>query len=238
MGRQNVGRNRTPKPRKSKIAKRPTARAPERLGINVPGASRADKRLAVRGPRSAELIDLTSIFNDLLIAGMAASFAAGAHLSAPAFVFAREACFEGAIVAYGRCFVSGQGTAGRRPRLLEGFVADLDPELREAHEYLLHLRDNRIGHHIAGSVGQIGDVYFGVLSLTETAINLDDVHVTVDSEYADPALVNKLETLSQALRGRLGSHLDQLRAELRDLAKGHVKDVLEAAHADGPWQAP
>jgi hypothetical protein len=233
-----VGRNRTPKPRKPKIARRPTDRAPERLGVNVTGSSGADKKLAVRGPRSAELIDLTSIFNDLVIAGMAAWFAAGKDLSAPALVFAREACFEGAIVAYGRCFVSGQGTAGRRPRLLEGFVAELDPELREAHEYLLHLRDNRIAHHIAGSVGQIGDVYFGVVSLTESAVNLDDVHVTVDSEYADPALMNKLEKLSQALRGRLGSHVDQLRAELRDLAKGHVKEILEAAHEDRPWQAP
>jgi hypothetical protein len=233
-----VGRNRTPKPRRPKTANRPIDGVPERLGINVPGSSGAEKRLAIRGPRSAELIDLTSIFNDLVIAGMAAGYAAGNELSKPTLVFARQACFEGAIVAYGRCFVSGQGTAGRRPRLLEGFVADLDPELREAHEYLLHLRHNRIGHHIAGAVGQLGDVYFGVVSLTETAVALDDVYVTVDSEYADPALMNKLEKLSQALRGRLGSHMDQRRAELRDLAKAHAKDILEAAHGERPWLAP
>jgi hypothetical protein len=237
MGMEDVGRRRTPKPRKPKSANRPTALAPERLGISVPGSAGADQKLAVRGPRSAALIDLTSILNDLLIAGMAASYAAGEHLNAPALVFAREACFEGAIVAYGRCFVGGQGTGGRRPRVLDGFIAELDSELREAHEYLLHLRDKRISHHIAGSVGQTGDVYFDVLSLTETAVHLSDVHVTVDSEYADQELMNKLEKLSQVLRGRLGSHIDELRAELRDLAKGHAKEMLEAIHSDRPWQA-
>lgn len=233
-----MGRNRMSKTRKTHIGKRPPGAAQERLGISMPGPSVAARKLTVRGPRSAELIDLASIFNDLVVAGMAASYVSGKDLRAPALVFAREACFEGAVMAYGRCFVSGQGTAGRRPRLLEDFVAELEPELRDAHEYLLHLRDNRIGHHIAGSTGQLGEVYFGVVSVAENAISLTDVQVAVDSEYADQALMNKLEKLSQALRGRLGSHLDQLRAELRDLAKGHAKDVLEATNGDRPWQAP
>ena len=204
----------------------------------MPGRSAADRKLAVQGPRSAELIDLTSIFNDLLIAGMAASCATGKVLGAPAFVFAREACFEGAVVAYGRCFVGGQGTAGRRPKLLEGFVADLEPDLLKAHEYLLQLRDTRIAHHIAGSVDQVGEVYFGNLSVAGSAISLSDVQVTVDSGYADKALMNKLEKLSEALRGRLGSHLDQRRAELRDLAMSHTKDILDAIQGDRPWLAP
>src|ERR1035437_5795097 len=134
VGEETMGRNRGSKARKPRTAKRRQGPAQERLGVNIPGASAADRKLAVEGPRSAELIDLTSIFNDLLIAGVAASYATGKDLRAPAFVFAREACFEGAVVAYGRCFVGGQGTTGPRPRLLEGFVADLEPELLEAHE--------------------------------------------------------------------------------------------------------
>jgi hypothetical protein len=233
-----MGRNRMSKTRKTQTAKRPPGAAPERLGINVPGSPVAGRKLAVRGPRSAELIDLLSILNDLLIAGMAAAYASGKDLSAKAFVFAREACFEGAVIAYGRCFVSGQGTAGRRPRLLEDFVAELEPELRDAHEYLLHLRANRIGHHIAGSTGQLGEVYFGVVSAAENAINLTGVQVAVDSEYVDQALMQKLEKLSEALRGRLGSHFDRRRAELGDLARSHAKDILDAVHGDHPWQAP
>jgi len=204
----------------------------------MPGSATADRKLLVLGPRSAELIDLASIFNDLVIAGMAASYTSGTDLSAPALVFAREACFEGAVIAYGRCFVSGQGTAGRRPRLIEGFVAELEPELREAHAYLLHLRDNRTGHHIAGSTGQLGEVYFGVVSEAENAVNLTDVQVAVDTEYADQALMQKLEKLSEVLRGRLGSHIDRRRAELRNLATGHAKDILDAIHGDRPWRVP
>lgn len=233
-----MGNRRTQGSRRPRTATRPTGQAPERLGVSIPGPLGADRKLAVQGPKSAELIDLASIFNDLLISGMAASYAAGKDLSAPAHVFAREACFEGAVVAYGRCFIGGQGTAGRRPRLLEGFVAELDPELRAAHEYLLHLRDQRVGHHVAPAAGQIGDVYLGVVSLTETAISLDNAYVTVDSEYADQALMAKLEELSAALRGRLGSHIDQLRAQLLDLAREHAGDVLVAAHQDRPWLAP
>ena len=233
-----MGRNGMSKTRRTHIGKRPPGPAPERLGISIPGSSPTARKLVVRGPRSAELIDLASIFNDLVVAGMAASYASGTDLRAPALVFAREACFEGAVIAYGRCFVGGQGTAGRRPRLLEDFVAELEPELRDAHEYLIHLRNNRIGHHIAGSTGQLGEVYFGVVSATENAISLTDVQVVVDSEYADQALMQKLEKLSEALRGRLGSHLDRRRAELRDLARSHLKDILSAVHDDHPWQAP
>jgi hypothetical protein len=100
------------------------------------------------------------------------------------------------------------------------------------------LRDNRIGHHIAGSSGQSGEVYFGVVSTAENAISLTDVQVTVDSEYADQALMENLEKLSTALRGRLGSHLDLRRPALRDLARSHAKDILDAVGGDHPWQEP
>ena len=81
-------------------------------------------------------------------------------------------------------------------------------------------------------------MYFGVVSAEENAINLTGVQVAVDSEYADQALMQKLEKLSEALRGRLGSHFDRRRAELGDLARSHAKDILDAVHGDHPWQAP
>ncbi len=62
----------------------------------------------------------------------------------------RTAIAEAAVMTYGRCHISGKSSAHRRTRRVcpKTLIDDLPPELREAHERVMELRNREVGHKV------------------------------------------------------------------------------------------
>lgn len=129
-------------------------------------------------------------------------------------MFLRRACWEAAIIAYGRCFIDGQGAVGRKRTTVHSFVGGLSPALRAAHDQVLALRDKRIGHHVASESGQAIALSLDVGKVEPGVLLLNGVYVSVESELYDSPLLGQLEELTQSLRERVGARIDALRSEL------------------------
>lgn len=150
-----------------------------------------------------ELADLASLFPDLLMAAMAAH-----HLSDPAIqggehIFLRRACWEAALVAYGRCFHQGRGPSRRSRRTLEDLVETLPADLQLVHSRLLTLRNKEIGHSVAGSSSQVVSLY--------RIVERNEIGVAVASTLYDRHLLENLQRITQTLRGLVGARIDALR---------------------------
>lgn len=231
-----MARDRTKRPGSQAAASLPTA-SRTRVGIAIPHPpARGDVVLPVVGVAASELVDLTSLFFDLQVAHMAAHDAAQPIVEAGA-LFARRASMEAAVIAYARCFASGQGGHGRRPRPLDGLVTDLEPALQECHSRVLRLRDKGIAHHVATESSQTGTVVFS-LSIAGRDATLRDIHVQLETEIHDTGLMETLEELARTLCGRLGAHIDECRRGLYALATENAPDLVRALVEGRAWQLP
>src|SRR5687768_6111515 len=124
------------------------------IGMTFPGGPLPQSALRVSLAAAAELADLASLFGDLIIADMADHHIDAPELQGTGFLYLRRACWEGSLIAYGRCFITGQGATGESRTRLNDFLPALPQTLRESHDRLLLLRDKRIGHHVAQQSGQ------------------------------------------------------------------------------------
>jgi len=66
-------------------------------------------------------------------------------------------------MTYGRCHISGKSSAHRRARrvLPKTLIDDLPPQLREAHELVMELRNREVGHRVGAGE------HFAVLAVQE-----------------------------------------------------------------------
>jgi hypothetical protein len=126
----------------------------------------------------------------------------------PTSVFVRRALWEQAVIAYGRCFLSGS-----RIQLPARFIDDLSEEAKRVHRAVLEWRAKHVAHRV-GSLFEkveVGLIYFAP---DEDA---DKVEIRVETQAGppDPELPRKLEELTQALRNRLwATYFPTLEAEL------------------------
>ncbi len=58
-------------------------------------------------------------------------------------LFVRRAIWEGAVISYGRCYITG-----RRRSLLRKYKGGMKPEQRNRHDETLHWRDKHVGHRV------------------------------------------------------------------------------------------
>ena len=206
------------------------------LGLSFPSGDPLGVLVTIDAAAAPELVDLTSLFGDLLLASMSAGQACDASMNQSA-VFLRRACWEAAIVAYGRCFNDGQGAPGRRRATLHQFVERLSPELQAVHDQVLALRDKRIGHHVAEDSGQQITLGLDVEADDPGVLTINNVHVDVRSELYDTPLLAQIETLTSTMRGDVGDRIEELRLELRAKALADPAGI-ETALASGAAWAP
>ena len=136
---------------------------PPTLAVCIPGTTpRSAERFDITADASPELADLTSLFSDLVVASMAAHHLNSPEIQSTGFLYLRRACWEGAIIAYARCFAGGQGAAGGARTSLDTFLEHLSAEQLDAHQQILRVRNKRIGHHVAAQSGQTISGFAGV----------------------------------------------------------------------------
>lgn len=209
------------------------------LGINIPGNSQHHEiKIDVAGPEADELKDAVSVFWDLLIADMACHHARSPELAAGGLLYARRACWETAVIAYSRCFVSGRGTAGPRARLLTNLVDQLDPQQRECHDYVLGMRNGQIAHHIDGAGSGSGRVYLAGSRDSDGRPAISEIETEWSGELYDLPVLERLEGVVYFMRTNLFLEIDRRRFELFDWARGDLARISEALTKGIPWNPP
>ena len=199
-----------------------------------PGADVIGERMDIDPDAAAELADMATAFGDLLIAGMAAH-----HFNEPAiqrteFLFLRRACWEGAVISYARSFKRGQGSAGRSRTSLASLLSYLTPDLLDSHQKLLHLRDKRVGHHVASDGGQTVEMFIDVQT-PPPSVHIGNIFVTVESELWDEELLADLEEITLILRTHLGVQIDERRLELLGEIAADRQAFAEALTSGRAW---
>lgn len=206
------------------------------LGWTTPGGPDPAYRVGVALDADPELADLWSIHGDLLIVLMSAHHLEEPAIQGPEFLYLRRACWETAIIAYGRCFQSGQSalTGGTR-KTLRDMVAQLPLDLGGCHDQVLALRNKRIGHHVAVESGQAVSIYLGGSEKGKGHVDLTDVYVHVETELYDPTLLRDLERLAQHLLKEVGATVLAARKRVFELAQRQPDEVLRALKEGSEW---
>jgi hypothetical protein len=208
------------------------------LGFTFPSAPAPHRRLTIDLTAEPTLADLASLFGDLLVADMASHHINEPAIQAAGHLYLRRACWEGAIIAYGRCFGGGQG-ATRQTRLkLDEFLVHLDTDQLATHKRILHLRDKRIGHHVAQDSGQAVDFYVGVERPSATVLHLNNLFVHVETDLYDLDLLTRLQDITTILRAKVGERIDELRFSLLDDMARDLNGVTAAVKSDTSWTRP
>lgn len=107
----------------------------------------------VSGDDAADYADLISMISDLgQVIEM--SHALRRHEGDEDSVVA-AALWEAAVVTYGRCFISGRSALGKRSRrrMPSEALDMLGPELRQAHEDVMEMRNQHVGHRVGETSG-------------------------------------------------------------------------------------
>ena len=206
----------------------------------MPAAPLPDRQLDIRLGENSELGDLGSLLGDLLIAQMAAHHMADPVIATGEYLYLRRACWEGAIIAYGRCFASGQGVGGSSRLTLDGYLRHLSDAQRASHADIIRLRNKRIGHLVAEESGQVVTVFVGVNSVATantdgTHVDLGDLYLHVETELYDADLAADLGGITQILRGKVGERIDELRFELNDRLTNDAAGVGVAIADGSSW---
>lgn len=197
--------------RPKKIHKKITITPELVVGINIPGtAPKLNINISIQNEN--ELADLVSIFNDLLISSMAIMHVQDTGKSVYGDLYLRRACWDGAIIAYGRCFASAQGVSGSRISILN-LIDKLDPSEVECHREALALRDLRIGHHIANKSDQVITVVAGVKT---DPFELGNIFISCNTPFLNKNFPYEFGKLTLKLRELVGQRIDILRKELLD----------------------
>lgn len=210
--------------------------SPTSLGITIPGNCNCSARLDVSLEAAPKLADLASLFGDLLVADMVAHHVNAPEIQAPKLIYLRRACWEGAIIAYGRCFGSGKGATGKSRVRLDEFLVHLTSEQRTCHDTIMRLRNKRIGHHVAVDGGQAVSLYAGIAKPDPLRIHLSDMFVHVETELFDTALLAQLQEVTRLLREKVGERIDQLRFALLGEVAKDPPGVLSAMQAGHAWK--
>lgn len=206
------------------------------LGATTPRRQEPQFRVDVAVETYPELADLWSIFGDLLVASMAAHHVHDPRIQDTGLTYLRRACWEAAIISYARCFQQGQSVVkGRTRTTLEPFLDALPAALRKCHDQILALRDKRIGHHVALQSGQEVSIYLGGDAAQGGDIQMTDVFVHVETELYDVELLRDLERLTQLLRGRVGTRVDELRKKVYEEAREEETEVIKALGSGSEW---
>jgi hypothetical protein len=193
------------------------------------------QRMDIAVEAAHELSDLATAFGDLLIAGMAAHHFNEPTIQSAEFLYMRRACWEGAVISYARSFMSGQGSAGRARASLISFLDHVSPELRASHERLIHLRNKRVGHHVASDGGQTVEIFIDVRTPPPN-VHIGDIFVTVENELWDEKLLADLEEITQILRAHVGGRIDELRFKLLDEIAADVPTFALALSTGDSWR--
>jgi hypothetical protein len=153
-------------------------------------------------------------------------------------LFIRRACWEGAIVAYGRCFALGRKPGGKKRHTLFSYLKHLSDEQVETHHFVRALRNRRVGHHDQDGSGTTLDMYLTIGSLQGTHMEISDICVDYRGEFYDVELLARLEDLTQRLRELVGSRIDDLRFELQAELCADVGAVITAWRSATPLARP
>jgi hypothetical protein len=208
------------------------------IGITFPGAPSPNSPLEIDHRAAHELVDLTTLFADLLVAGMSAHHGNDPNFEGAGMAYARRACFEGAVVAYGRCFGSGQSLVGGSRLELHNYLRLLSPAQLKVHKRLLELRNKRIGHQVAHQSGHTITVFVGLEQASPTNLHLNNLFVRLETELYDVELLEAMDSICSILRGAIGARIDQLRDELLDEIARDLPGVLAALEAGTAWMPP
>jgi hypothetical protein len=196
------------------------------------------RRLEVPLRACPELADLVSIFfGDLLVADMAAFHINDKRIQDKAYIYLRRACWEGAIIAYGRCFGSGRGVNGARHRL-DSYLDYLSDSQRACHEKLLALRDRRIGHIVTPNDGQTMSCFFAYDMEAGNVLLERDIRFYIETEMYDRDLLKELQEITTLLRGKVGERIDTLRFKLINQVQSQPESAVAAINAGRSWTPP
>jgi len=158
---------------------------------------------AVDGNEAADYADLVSMIDDLGRV-IQTSDALSAYAEEENAVV-EAALWESAVITYGRCFTSGKSAIGKRSRrkMPTEALDTLSPELREAHEQVMELRNRHVGHRV-GEAGAVRVVavheYIGGPPLGVGCLR---VHMILPDNHVDlPRLAHSLLSYLQPLADR------------------------------------
>jgi hypothetical protein len=193
------------------------------------------ERAAISLTAASELADLASLFGDLLVANMAAHHINAPEIQGRGFLYLRRACWEGAIIAYGRCFGSGRGFGGRSCRRLDDFLVHLPEGLQASHDAILARRNQRIGHNVAPQSGQDVEIFAGIDRPEPGTVGLNNLFVHVETELYDTDLLKELQEITLILREKVGGRIDELRTNLFYEVAADSSGVIEALRSGVPW---